>query len=177
MNILKINAEEYGGGANQIAHSLLMSYMHLEHQAIMGIRGIRKGNNQNPLIFEIPNEQSRNFFYRKAKSLQQKALQKRTPVIPKILNAVISYSEPIRKIKNHLGWEDFNYPGSKEILNLIPFNPDIIHCHNLHSSFFDLRILAEVSKRIPVFITLHDCWTFTGHCVYPYECEIAKYLS
>jgi hypothetical protein len=76
LNILKINAEEYGGGANQIAHSLLMSYMHLEHQAIMGICGIRKGNNQNPLIFEIPNEQSRNFFYQKAKSLQQKALQK-----------------------------------------------------------------------------------------------------
>jgi glycosyltransferase involved in cell wall biosynthesis len=171
LNILKLNSEILGGGANQIAQSLLMSYAQLDHQVMMGIRGIRKGDNQNPLIFEIPNEQSRNFFYRKAKSLQQKALQKRTPIIPKILNAVISYSEPIRKIKNHLGWEDFNYPGSREMLDLIPFKPDIIHCHNLHGNFFDLRLLAILSKSYPVFITLHDCWTFTGHCVYPYECE------
>ncbi|MDA8990803.1 glycosyltransferase [Opitutales bacterium] len=171
MKILKINAEELGGGANQIAKSLLDSYSKNGHITTMGIRGIRKGKNQNSLIFEIPNEQSRNFIYRKAKSLQHEALQNMTPIIPKLFNRIMSYSEPIRKIKNHLGWEDFNYPGSREILDLVPFKPDVIHCHNLHGNFFDLRLLAILSKSYPVFITLHDCWTFTGHCVYPYECE------
>ena len=34
--------------------------------------------------------------------------------------------------------------------------------HVLH----DLRQLAPLSHRLPVAMTLHDEWTFTGHCAY-----------
>lgn len=45
-------------------------------------------------------------------------------------------------------------------------NPDIIHLHNLHNSYLNLRLLFSYIKRkkIKVVWTLHDCWAFTGRC-------------
>jgi glycosyltransferase involved in cell wall biosynthesis len=39
---------------------------------------------------------------------------------------------------------------------------DIVHCHNLHSNFFDLKTLQKMSQQKPVVWTLHDMWAFTG---------------
>lgn len=48
------------------------------------------------------------------------------------------------------------------------YNPDIIHLHNIHGYYIDIEILfnylAAADK--PIVWTLHDCWTFTGHCAY-----------
>jgi glycosyltransferase involved in cell wall biosynthesis len=48
------------------------------------------------------------------------------------------------------------------------FNPDVIHLHNLHAFCINLPMLFRYVKKnnIPVVWTLHDCWTFTGHCPY-----------
>ena len=48
------------------------------------------------------------------------------------------------------------------------FEPDIIHLHNIHGYYLDIRVLFEFLKRYkrPVVWTLHDCWAFTGHCAY-----------
>jgi glycosyltransferase involved in cell wall biosynthesis len=48
------------------------------------------------------------------------------------------------------------------------FNPDIIHLHNIHGYYLDIRVLFEFLKEYnkPVVWTLHDCWAFTGHCAY-----------
>lgn len=47
-------------------------------------------------------------------------------------------------------------------------NPNIIHLHNIHGYFLNYPILFDylTSKNIPIFWTLHDCWTITGHCAY-----------
>lgn len=47
-------------------------------------------------------------------------------------------------------------------------SPDVIHLHNLHNSYINLPLLFGFIKkhRIPVVWTLHDCWSFTGHCPY-----------
>ena len=44
--------------------------------------------------------------------------------------------------------------------------PDIIHLHNIHGSYVNLSLLIKYINRnhIPVVMTLHDCWTMTGHC-------------
>ena len=46
--------------------------------------------------------------------------------------------------------------------------PDLLHFHNLHDSYINLPLLFEYVKKrnIPVVWTLHDCWSFTGHCVH-----------
>lgn len=46
--------------------------------------------------------------------------------------------------------------------------PDIIHLHNIHGYFLNYELLFDFLKvsGIPVVWTLHDCWTFTGHCAH-----------
>ena len=52
--------------------------------------------------------------------------------------------------------------------NIIEIKPDIIHIHNLHGYYLNYQVLFEYlnSTNIPVVMTLHDCWSFTGHCVH-----------
>lgn len=44
--------------------------------------------------------------------------------------------------------------------------PDVIHLHNIHGWYLNWKMLFDYLKQagIPVIWTLHDCWSFTGHC-------------
>lgn len=44
--------------------------------------------------------------------------------------------------------------------------PDIIHLHNLHNNYVNIKVLFEFieRKKIKTVITLHDCWFMTGKC-------------
>lgn len=46
--------------------------------------------------------------------------------------------------------------------------PDIIHLHNIHGYYINIKILFDFldKSNIPIVWTLHDCWPFTGHCAY-----------
>lgn len=52
------------------------------------------------------------------------------------------------------------------IKNMRKKNVDVIHLHNLHSYCIYFPILMDYIKRknIKIIWTLHDCWSFTGHC-------------
>lgn len=47
-------------------------------------------------------------------------------------------------------------------------NPDIIHLHNIHGYYMNIKLLFNYFSKIdrPIVWTLHDCWAFTGHCSY-----------
>lgn len=47
-------------------------------------------------------------------------------------------------------------------------NPDIIHLHNIHGYYIDIRELLNFlgKANIPTVVTVHDCWLFTGHCAH-----------
>lgn len=46
------------------------------------------------------------------------------------------------------------------------YNPDVVHLHNLHGYYMNIKVLFHALKSMdkPVIWTLHDCWAFTGHC-------------
>ena len=46
--------------------------------------------------------------------------------------------------------------------------PDIIHLHNIHGYYVNYRVLFEYLQHshAQVVWTLHDCWSFTGHCAH-----------
>lgn len=48
------------------------------------------------------------------------------------------------------------------------WQPDLIGMHNLHGYYLHVGVLFDYLKRanIPVVWTLHDCWSFTGHCAF-----------
>ncbi len=54
-------------------------------------------------------------------------------------------------------------------------NPDVIHLHNIHGYYLNIDALFTFLKNYkkPIVWTLHDCWSFTGHCAnFDYvECE------
>ena len=56
----------------------------------------------------------------------------------------------------------------KLVRKIEEIKPDIIHLHNIHGYYLNYKILFEYLKgaNIPVVWTLHDCWTFTGHCAH-----------
>ena len=45
-------------------------------------------------------------------------------------------------------------------------NPTIIHLHNIHGYYINYKVLFKFlsTLNIPIIWTLHDCWSFTGHC-------------
>lgn len=57
--------------------------------------------------------------------------------------------------------------------------PDVLHLHNIHSNFLNLPIVMQYARdrQIPVILTLHDCWYFTGKCYHFADigCEKWKY--
>ena len=48
------------------------------------------------------------------------------------------------------------------------YDPDVIHLHNIHGYYINVEVLFKYLKECgkKIIWTLHDCWSFTGHCVY-----------
>lgn len=58
---------------------------------------------------------------------------------------------------------------TKQLVDKIKeLKPDVIQIHNLHGYYLNYPVLFEYlnNTNIPVVMTLHDCWSFTGHCVH-----------
>lgn len=57
--------------------------------------------------------------------------------------------------------------------------PDIIHLHNLHGNYINMRILFDFLKeyRGKIVWTLHDCWSFTGNCSYYELSQCKKWMN
>lgn len=56
----------------------------------------------------------------------------------------------------------------KLLKKLDKIQPDVIHLHNIHGYYINIKMLFEYlrNRNIKVIWTLHDCWAFTGHCSY-----------
>ena len=48
------------------------------------------------------------------------------------------------------------------------YDPDVIHLHNIHGYYLNVKILFDYLKTSgkKIIWTLHDCWAFTGHCTH-----------
>lgn len=69
------------------------------------------------------------------------------------------------------------YATKKLVCRIKEIKPDIIHLHNLHGYYLNYKILFTYLKKsgIPVVWTLHDCWSYTGHCAYYDYVECGKW--
>lgn len=54
----------------------------------------------------------------------------------------------------------------KMIKKIKQFDPDVIHLHNIHGYYLNMKVLFDYLKSCnkKIVWTLHDCWPFTGHC-------------
>ena len=88
---------------------------------------------------------------------------------------IIKVGSPLNAIIHYAKFRLFDKEGlvsRKETKYLIEkidaIKPTIIHLHNIHDHWLNYELLFEyiAQKRIPVVWTQHDCWSFTGGCMY-----------
>ncbi|MCU0565588.1 MAG: glycosyltransferase family 4 protein [Oculatellaceae cyanobacterium Prado106] len=48
---------------------------------------------------------------------------------------------------------------------------DILNFHNLHTGYFNYLAIGQLTQNKPAVLTLHDMWSFTGHCSYSNGCD------
>jgi glycosyltransferase involved in cell wall biosynthesis len=141
VKILQISTADEGGGAEAVALSLHRGLRVRGHEAVLAV-GFKR--TQEAGVAEIGGAGSR----------RGRAL--RDPGV--LLDAL-------------RGHEDFRFPKSRSVLELAPWTPDVVHVHNLHGGYFDLRVLPELARRSRLVATLHDAWLFTGHCAHPFDSD------
>jgi glycosyltransferase involved in cell wall biosynthesis len=169
LRILLVSTAEMGGGAERSAWNLFKAYAARGHRSRLAV-GNKHSN--DPDVALIPNELRRS---RWAKAWAKNAARLETAAIQirgmdRLRWLLRCIGEPRRWIDVELGREDFNFPGTWELLKLFGA-PDVVHCYNLHGGYFDLRALAWLSRRLPVVLDLRDAWLLTGHCAHSFDCE------
>lgn len=148
MKILQVSTSDVGGGAERAARLLHDAWLAARHDAWLVV-GERKGH--DPRVVTL--HESPHIDYRRYGR-------------PGRLRRL----ERLRRLDRALGLEPFRFPYSHRLRDLTGSPPDVVHAHNLHGGYFDLRALPALSRRVPTFLSLHDQWSFTGHCAFPFDC-------
>jgi len=169
LNILQVSTSDILGGAEKVARDLFQAYRERGVHSWLAV-GCKRSDDSD--VFVIPNDEKRGCWAR----IWVSAGNVLSPLVGKIRGAgrlrscIHLIGQPHRLAEVWRGHEDFDFPGTRKLLELAPERPDIIHCHNLHGGYFDLRVLSWLSKQVPVVLTLHDAWLLSGHCSYSFGC-------
>jgi len=156
MNILQINTSDFRGGAAQVMYNI-KNELNKREYCVKGFVATKD------IIDDDFSMISTKYKIGCLSSLSKKIIKKDLP-------SFIKYKS--RDIFRFVFSCDIEYFICDYILNTEEFKQaDIVHCHNLHGNYFNLRLLQQISKIKPVVWTLHDMWSFTGHCSYSYNCK------
>ena len=159
MRILHVNTHDHGGGAAQLAFNLMEGCNAAGHSAWLAVR---ERTREDARVYAIANDAHRHPWARFCNAVIRPLADNR------LARAV---GRPWSSARVLMGHEDFDFPGSLHLLEDAPEKPDLIHLHNLHGGFFDLRLLPQLSRAIPTFVTLHDAWLLSGHCSHSFDCD------
>jgi glycosyltransferase involved in cell wall biosynthesis len=170
LGILQVTTEEARSGAGLIAWGLLQAYRTRGYESWLAVG---QQHSRDPHVRLIPNPEFhrtwRHFWWRLHSRLQW--LGGQAWGVGPLGGLARTLAEPGRALDYHRGIEDFRFPGTWRLLNLTGQRPDVVHCHNLHGGYFDLRALPWLSQQVPVVLTLHDAWLLSGHCAHSFGCE------
>jgi glycosyltransferase involved in cell wall biosynthesis len=164
VKVLQVSSSDGGGGASKVASAVHQGLRARGHASAMAV-GRKRSLDADVVAIPYGISLPRRVAYRAA--LQAvRPLARRIPALQPVRRALRSpHSLSYLRVRS-AGREVFDYPESRRILELSPFTPELVHLHNLHNEYFDLRFLEKLSARVPVAMTLHDEWTYTGHCAY-----------
>jgi glycosyltransferase involved in cell wall biosynthesis len=170
LRILQVSTADVRGGAEQVAWNLFTAYRALGHGSWLAVG---EKHTDDPDVRVFPNDHMRGAWARVwqglAEDLQSKANGSRATKLASRLAGALA--EPNRRFAYYLGREDFDYPGTRCLLALADERPHVVHAHNLHGGYFDVRQLQWLSQQVPLLLTLHDAWLLSGHCAHSLECD------
>jgi glycosyltransferase involved in cell wall biosynthesis len=169
LRVLQVATSDTGGGAQRVAQNLFSVYREMGHQSQLAVG---RKHTLDPNVFEL-SYKPRKLSLRGALGAWERILTPQVGQVPGIgkLRGLCrdmqrGWRTPFDRL---LGHEDFNFPGSHRLLQLM-YGKDILHCHNLHGGYFNLGILPKLASKLPVVLTLHDAWLLSGHCAHSFDC-------
>ncbi|MFN2128230.1 MAG: hypothetical protein ACK2TU_10270, partial [Anaerolineales bacterium] len=145
--ILQISPYEVSGGAAKVALDLFHSYRSLGYASYLAVG---RKDSSDPDVFAIHNDEYYSGWTRFWRRFENYFIKIHHSDLAKIFAGL---SKMKQVIEVQLGRENFNFPGTYHILSLPPKSPNIVHAHNLHLDYFDLRALPWLSKQKPFFIS------------------------
>ena len=157
--ILYVNSSDGRGGASRIAWDLFQASLAsgIDARLLVG----RKSTN-DARVLVLDNDKHRDPRARSwIRFCHRLGLR---PGVARLLGRPLSALSVLK------GEEDFDFPGTEHLLSQTGWRPDLLHLHNLHGSYFDLRALPALSRQVPTVVTLHDEWMLTGHCGASIDC-------
>jgi glycosyltransferase involved in cell wall biosynthesis len=168
LDVVQVAPWERQGGGEQIAASLACGLRERGHRARLVVGA--KASEDDPNVIELPHALARGPWFNLWNGLRGRFDPKRGAFSRRAWRTAGWLAEPGRFADWFRGVEDFRFPATRKLLSLDP-PPDVVHLHNLHGGYFDLRVLPELSAAVPTFVTLHDAWMLSGHCAHSMACE------
>lgn len=166
LTILTVNSADIGGGGERVARELHESYAAAGEDAWLAV-GRKRGHSARTI--EVPNRARRSAWARAWMDVADRLPQRGAGFhAARALREVVA--EPARWAAKRAGKEDFDHPGTALLLALTGRQPDVLHLHNLHGGYFDLRALPALTRRTPTVLSLHDAWLLSGHCAHSMDC-------
>ncbi len=165
MRILQVNTTDQGGGAAKIASALHAAFAKTGQEAWLAV-GLKRSGDSRTLEFPQSHRWGESIWNAWLK------LERRVPSAWRIRSGIRVMTSGWQGVHDQLGLEYFGYPGSRRIFRLVDdLQADLVHLHNLHGGYFDLRVLPKLSHRLPVVLTMHDAWMLSGHCAHSMSCD------
>lgn len=170
MRIVQISTSDRAGGAEKVAWNLFQAY---RQHGLPSWLAVGYKRSDDPDVLLVPNGHYRTKWARILPAVGNIL----SPLIGRIRGAgrlrswLRLVGQPRRLLEIRRGHEDFHFLGTWQLLDLPPERPHIVHCHNLHGNYFDLRVLPWLSQQVPTILTLHDAWLLSGHCAHSFDCE------
>jgi glycosyltransferase involved in cell wall biosynthesis len=166
LTIVTVSTSDLGGGAERIARELHESYATAGEDAWLAV-GTKRGDDANTV--RLPNRERRSAWTRAWMAAADALPQRGAGFhVASALRDVVA--DPLRWAARRRGREDFDFPATTALLALHGRTPDLLHLHNLHGGFFDLRELPRLTARVPAILSLHDAWMLSGHCAHSFDC-------
>jgi len=170
LSILQVSTADLGGGAERVAWNLFETLRRRGHRSELAV-GFRRGAGADAGVRWLAprggGPWSRG--WNGVAALATRALPA-ARATPRAVRLARRMATPRAWLEAWRGHEDFEHPATWTLLDPAAAPPDVLHLHNLHGGYFDLRALPALSACAPTLVTLHDSWMRTGHCAYTLGC-------
>lgn len=170
LRVLTISTSDVAGGAEMMARSLHQAYSRAGVNAVMAV-GSRRGT--DPSVIDLRSLEPFSPWRLLADTVEAVALPAagKIPGAGAIVRTARRWRHPQRARDQRAGIESWDFPASHALLKLAAEPGTVVHAHNLHGDWFDLRLLEQLRGIAPVVLSLHDAWLLSGHCAHSFDCQ------
>ena len=169
LRVLTISTTDVAGGAEVMARSLHQAYRRAGVDAVMAV-GARRGTDSS--VVDLRSLERFSPWRLLTDTVEAVALPAagKIPGAGAVVRSARRWRHPQRERDRRAGRESWDFPASRALLQLAATPGTVVHAHNLHGDWFDLRLLEQLRDVAPLFLSLHDAWLLSGHCAHSFAC-------